>query len=154
MGDHMKLAQFIVTGLIFLGSFSVSAQSASSDKTKSQATAKKGQSRSEFYDSVFKMYKAHKQELKELQVQFINKQMNQDIDHQKSIIEIQKQINPKSKPESNKTFVDLLQKKNKEFQASSKAESEQFYAKVMAEKSKQYSEKASKMIQDYEGGNK
>lgn len=144
----MRLVQILVMSLMVLGSVVVSAQPAA--KAKAEAPAKKGQSRAEFYDNMLKMYKAHKQELKDLQIQFINKQFNQDIENQKAMTELQKQFNPKGTADSNKNIAEQLNKKNTEYQAKQKADNEQFYTNVIGEKSKAFFEKASKMTKDFD----
>ncbi len=143
----MKLAQLIVMSLMLLGSIVVTAQTAPVEKA---APAKKSQSRAEFYDNLFKMFKAHKQEQKDLQIQFINKQFNQELEHQKAVIDIQKQLNPKGTPESNKVLLEQLDKKNKEYQAKSKVEADKFYSTTMNEKAKAFFDKAQKMTKDFD----
>ena len=159
MGDYMKFMQFIVSGLILFGAYAAKAQTSSADQSKpsspskTEAPVKKKQSRADFYDGVFKMFKTHKQEQKDLQIQFINKQFNQELKNQKDIIEIQKKMNPTNSPDANKKLIDQINLTNKTFQENSQKEGDQFFKKVLTEKSKEFFEKMNKITKEYDSTN-
>lgn len=140
----LSIFAILVVGVVF------SAQLAQAEKAKPHASSNKKQTRAEFNESIFKLYKAHKQELKDLQIQFINKQFSNDIENEKAIVELKNKINPAAGPEKNKEIMAAIEKKGKEFQEKNKKDSEEFYGTKMAEKGKAFYEKVGKLSREFE----
>lgn len=148
----MKVIKLLSVLVIAFSVQVLSAQTAPTEKViaKSEASSKKKQTRAEFNESMFKLYKANRLEMKDMQIQFINKQFQADLENEKSMIELRNKINPIGRQEKNQELFSLMEKKNKEFQEKNKKEGEEFYSKKMAEKGKSFFDKINKLSQEFE----
>lgn len=146
----MKLIKVLSLFIVAILGVVLSAQPVYAQTAKSKASANKKQTRAEFNESIFKLYRAHKQELKDLQIQFINKQFNNDIENEKSMVELKNKISPAAGLEKNKEIMAAIEKKGKEFQEKNKKDGEEFYGTKMAEKGKAFYEKVGKLSREFE----
>lgn len=146
----MKLIKNLSIVIIAILSVVLTAQPVYAQTTQSRSSAGKKQTRTEFNESIFKMYKDHKQALKDLQIQFINKQFSQDMENAKGIAELRNKINPSMNPEKSKEILATIEKKNKDFQEKTKKDTDEFYSKVFTEKNKAFYEKIGKLSREFE----
>ncbi len=139
----------ILTGLLCYQS-ALYAQQPPANKPKSEEVAKKKQTRAEFNASILALYKTHRQEIKELQINHINKQFNEDFENEKAITELKNKILPTNTPDKNKEVVTLIEKKGKEYQEKFQKQNEELFGKIIPEKMKAFHEMTSKLNKEFE----